>query len=68
MRSPSLLTLLFFHAGAYGHHSRDHIEVPIDPSLTPPQGLDYLWSIIGPVAVIVVIGLIRLWGRYRGNR
>ena len=50
---------------AMAHHNPDHIEVSIDPTLLPPQQTGYLWFVLGPLAVAIVIGLLKAISRHR---
>jgi hypothetical protein len=65
MRAQLCWFSLFFAAPIRAHHSHSHIEVTIDPSLAPPAGSAYLWWVLGPVALLILLGLVRAYIRYR---
>ena len=51
---------------AIAHHSPDHNSDSI-VLLAPPEGLGYLWWVLGPFLLLVCIGVVRAVRRYRGR-
>ena len=62
----AIVATLFASGIAIAHHSPDHSSDSI-VLLAPPEGLGYLWWVLGPFLLLVCIGVVRAVRRYRGR-